>query len=43
MALQTKKEMLYFQLRAYHGYTKADLEGLTIKELMPLMATQKGA
>ena len=26
MAIQTKKQMLLFQLRAYHGYTKEDLQ-----------------
>ena len=41
MAIQTKKQMLLFQLRAYHGYTKEDLQNLTIKQLMPLMATNK--
>ena len=40
MAIQTKKEMLLFQLRAYHGYSKEDLKGKTVKELEPLMATK---
>ena len=37
MAIQTYKAMLLFQLRAYHGYSKEELEGKTIKELKPLM------
>ncbi len=41
MAIQTKKEFLLFQLRAYHGYSKEDLQNKTIKELEPLMKTQK--
>ena len=41
MGIQTHKAMLLFQLRAYHGYTKEDLEHLTIKQLKPLMHTQK--
>jgi len=41
MAIQTKKQMLLFQLRAYHGYSEQDLEGLAIKQLEPLMQTKK--
>jgi hypothetical protein len=41
MGIQTKKEMLIFQLRAYHGYTKEELQNKTIKELEPLMSTKK--
>jgi hypothetical protein len=41
MAIQTEKEKLIFQLRAYHGYSKEDLEGKTIKDLRPLLNTKK--
>jgi len=41
MAIQTKKEMLIFQLRAYHGYTQQELQNKTIKELEPLMRKKK--
>ena len=41
MAIQTKKAFLLFQLRAYHGYSKEDLQNKTIKELYPLRRTHK--
>ena len=42
MAIQTNKQLLLFQLRAYHGYSEDDLKGLTIKQLKPLMNGNKG-
>lgn len=36
-----EKPFLLFQLRAYHGYSKEDLAGKTIKQLRPLMYSHK--
>jgi hypothetical protein len=31
--IQTRKELIKFQLRAYHNYKKEDVENKTLKEL----------
>lgn len=34
--IQTRKAMIMFQLRAYRGYSKEDVENMTLKELEPI-------